>query len=220
MNVVLGGALVLCLAASAAFACDEHKKASASATTKAETKTEMVSMNGSCGTKTSMVSIFKEAPGTKTKFQKVDNGVALVVTASEDKYVPVVQTALLEHVDEMQTMAGMKAAHCATEKASVQKVSSGSSCAYKGEKASATASAEKVSSGAGCCASKASSASMQATKVSAEGCPDWMKVLCGADMQVTKTSNGVMITWTSDSKEKVNELQAAGEKFHADLAQL
>jgi hypothetical protein len=229
-NIVVAGAIALCMtvAAGATFACD-NEKASASAAGHGCSMTQTASMHGACGTKSSMASIFKEAPGTKTEFKRMNNGVALVVTASDARYVPVVQNALLQHVNEMQTLAGEKvsgscsvgasasSAHCAGAKASAQKVGSSGSCPFsKTEQASV-----QKTSGSSCCAGKSAAAktSMQATNGMSE-CPDWMKVLCSADMKVEKTSKGVMITWTSPRKDKVNELQAAGEKFHADLAQL
>ena len=214
LKPVIAGAVALCLAVSAAsaFACDENKASAASASNSGcGSKISTVSMEGKACTKSTMVSIFKDAPGTKTQYRKVNGGVALVVTAASKEYVPVVQNALLQHVDEMKVLAGQKVmGHCAAEKASAQKA--GSSCAYKTE----TASVQRTS-GASCCASKgASKVTMQAN---AGDCPDWMKVLCGADMKVQKTNEGVTITWTTE-KNKVDELRTAAEKLQADLAQL
>lgn len=229
-SVMLLGAVALCIAVSAgsAAACDEHK-ASAQATssvksgcaTSAGMQVSMTSGSG-CAAKSSMASLFKQAPGTKTEFVTVDNGVALVVTASKEEYVSVVQNALIQRVDDMKLMtekASMGGAHCATKTASAEKVS-GSHCAAKTEQASVV-----KTSGAGCCATKGASAKASTEKssistVSAESCPEWMQVLCGSNCTVTKTSNGVMITWTSEKKEMLDQLRVAGEKFHADIAQL
>jgi hypothetical protein len=234
-SVMLLGAVALCIAVSAgsAAACDEHKaKASAQATSDVKMKsgcatstTMQVSMtSGSgCAAKGSMASLLKQAPGTKSEFVTVDNGVALVVTASKEEYVSVVQNALIQRVDDMKMMtekASLGGAHCATKTASAEKVS-GSHCAAK---TTEQASVVKTS-GAGCCATKGASAKASTEKasvstVSAESCPEWMQVLCGSNCTVTKTSTGVMITWTSEKKEMLDQLRVAGEKFHADLAQL
>lgn len=225
-NMVAAGAVALCmvLGAHAALACDDQKT-SASASGGC-TMTQSASMHGACATKSTMASIFKDAPGTKTEYRAVKDGVALVVTASSAQYVSVVQNALLSHMDAMKAMTqkasgtcasgASTSAHCSSaDKASAMKVGAGA-CPYsKTEQASA----QKTSGGSSCCAGKASAASMQATN-SATECPDWMKALCSADMKVTKTANGVTITWTSPKKERVTELQAAGQKFQADLAQL
>jgi hypothetical protein len=224
------GAMALCIAVSAgsAAACDDHKdKASAQAASSITVKSgcatsaQHVSMTGgsACAAKSSMASLLKQAPGTKTEFVTVDNGVALVVTASSAEYVPVVQNALIQRVDEMKMKAhkvsGIGA--CATKTSA----SASAHCAAKTEQASVV----QKASGAGCCANKAAAAKVStdqasAVTVSAEECPEWMQVLCGANCVVTKTSNGVMITWTSEKKDMIDQLRVAGEKFHADVAQL
>ncbi|HEX7879262.1 MAG TPA: hypothetical protein VF720_07610, partial [Candidatus Eisenbacteria bacterium] len=151
-------------------------------------------------------------------------------TASNKEYVPVVQQAIATRLDDMKVM---------TAHSGVTKVSSGSSCcAGKASTASMTtgascatsASATKVSDGAGCAttasATKVSDGATCATKASAttsasasmESCPEWMKVLCTANCTVENTATGVKVIWTTPEKNKVEQVQMAGEQLHADLA--
>jgi len=245
-NILIAGVLALCCVVSVetARACDDHKASAASTEKAGCTYSQTASMSGgACAAKAGIVSIFKDAPGTKTEYVVVDGGVALVVTAASEQYVPVVQNAVIQRIDDMKvrttkTSGGscaMKSEHASIVKTS----SSSSSCAAKAEQASVVvkgssdhcaaakteqaSTVQKASSGAGCCAAKGSAAKVSMVQsISNEECPDWMKVLCSADMKVEKTAKGVMITWTSPKKDKVmvDQLRAAGEKFHADVAQL
>lgn len=166
------------------------------------------SMSGACGTKSAFAGIFKDAPGTKTEYVKVDGGVALVVTASSEEYVPTVQKAFLGHLDGM-----------------IEKASSGAACSYSGAKATKVSGADcstkastvsTASASTKSCGSKAEKVEM----VSAVDCPEWMKVLCGANCTIENTATGVRVTWTAPEKQQIEQVQAAGEKFQAELAQL
>jgi hypothetical protein len=188
---------VLSTAALAGENCCASKASAMKVSTKSGascTSVETASMSGACGTKSAFAGIFKDAPGTKTEYVKVDGGVALVVTASSNEYVPTVQKAFLGHLD------GMK-----------EKTSTGAACSYSGAKAPKVSTASAAS-----CGSKAEKVDM----ASAIDCPEWMKVLCGAVCNVEKTATGVKVTWTAPEKEQIHQLQAAGEKFQAELAQL
>lgn len=207
-TVALGA--VLSTAALAGPNCCATKASATKVSAKSDascTMAEKASMSGACGTKSAFAGIFKDAPGTKTEYVKVDGGVALVVTASSEEYVPTVQKAFLGHLDGMKEKASSGAA-CSYSGAKATKVSSGDHCATKTTKVS-TASASS-------CGSKAEKVEM----ASAVDCPEWMKVLCGAVCNIEKTATGVKVTWTSPEKEQINQLQAAGEKFQAELAQL
>jgi len=144
---------------------------------------------------------------------QVDGGVAMVVTAASSEYVPVVQAAMMKHLDAMKSMSAEKAS-CAT------KASADHCASMKTEKASAGtcpmggASATKAS-GASCAAAHGA----KVEQASAMECPEWMKVLCGASCDVQKTANGVKIVWTASKPEMVDQLRAAGEKLQADLSQ-
>jgi len=227
----------LSLTAAGAFACDGHDKASTETSSIekvsdsgscAATKASMAS-GSTCGMKSSMASLQKAAPGTKMTYAKVDGGIALIVTASSKEYVPVVQQAIATRLDDMKVM---------TAHAGVTKVSSGSSCCAgkasaasmtSGASCATTTSATKVSDGAGCATSATkvsatSSASAHCatgaatTQASMESCPDWMKILCTANCTVENTSTGVKVIWTTPEKNKVEQVQMAGEQLHADLA--
>jgi len=227
MSVVMGTIFVagLSLTAASAFAgsacCANKDKASAEA-----------SSTGACTTKSSMASMLKSAPGTTMKYERVDGGVALVVTAASKEYVPVVQKAMIAGIDEMKMQAG---ATCEAG-ASAKKVSDGATCTTKsaanctGQTTKVSDGAVKVSDSGSCTATKASA---EVTKASASAhcavgadkasmtsadCPDWMKVLCGANCTVKNTANGVTILWTTTEKNMVEQVQVAGEKLHADLS--
>ena len=205
----------LSLSAASAFAggacCASKEKASAQGASCSSTTS--ASAGATCTTKSTMTSLLKSAPGTTMKYERVDGGVALVVTAASKEYVPVVQKAMMTGIDDMKVQAG---ATCATSSSAV-KVSDGKTCAT-------SASATKVSDGATCAAKSSASASAHcavgADKASMAGmeCPEWMKVLCGANCTVTNTATGVTIKWTTTEKNMVEQVQVAGQKLHADLS--
>ena len=176
--------------------------------------------------------LFKQAPGTKASFTRIDNGVVMTVSAASAEYVPVVQKAVMTEIEGMTAMAGACAVSAAkagescsfTKNASVQTASTekaGASCSTaKTEQASV----EKVSTqkaGSSCCASKgaAAKASVEQASMSASNCPDWMKVLCGSNCTIENTSTGIKITWTTE-KAKLAPLQAAGEQLEAEISRL
>lgn len=188
-------------------------------------KTEKASASGKCCTpgaasassactKSAIQQLFKDAPGTKTEFMKVDGGVALIVRAASAQYVPTVQTAMMNHLEAMKVRSetgscasSASAAGCAASKSG--KASAGASCPAGGHAASTGAS----------CASHGSSVQKASASASAGECPDWMKVLCSTHCDVQKTAEGVKIVWTAPEASKVDQLRAAAEKLQADLVQ-
>ncbi|MDZ4805179.1 MAG: hypothetical protein SGI90_09985 [Candidatus Eisenbacteria bacterium] len=248
MSVVMAMVFVagLSLTAASAFAggacCANKEKASADAGTKATIM--KVSDGAACATKSSMANLLKAAPGTTMKYERVNGGIALVVTAASKEYVPVVQKAMMTRIDDMKMQAGatcaMSAGHVTKVSdgktcpatASITKVSDGATCATKasavkvsdGATCATKTSAVKVSDGATCATKASASASAHCadgavkTSMASMECPEWMKVLCGANCTVTNTANGVTIQWTTTEKNMVEQVQVAGEKLHADLS--
>ncbi len=255
--LLVAGVVTLCLGtATSAIAgpnCSAEKASAqkASCSSSAAAKAELTS-SSACTVKGSMASMFKQAPGTKAAFQKIDNGIVMTISAASAEYVPVVQKAVMNEIETMSTYAtsacavsSAKAAEsCSFAKtASVEKAGATCTKTASVEKAGATCDASKASkasvekAGATCDASKATKASVQKASVEKAGagccaskasvekasmvdCPDWMKVLCGANCVIEQTAEGIRITWTTDKKDALSPLQAAGEQFHAEVSRL
>lgn len=213
MTMTMAAGLVFSAAASFAggAACCAGKTEKASASGKC-CPSGATSASAAC-TKSAIQQLFKDAPGTKTEFMKVDGGVALVVRAASASYVPAVQTAMMKHLEAMKARSAEKGS-CATTTSSAgcattrtEKASAGASCPAGGHAASTGA----TCTGHGTQVEKASASSGE--------CPDWMKVLCGSSCDVQKTAEGVRIVWTAAEAGKVDQLRAAAEKLQADLVQ-